>query len=171
MLGAGGNDNPAPALLREMMCAAGSWSADSTSVEPLRDLYFRTLAGLCAKWADSRPVLLLPAGRTAPLTRTIDYLLLNVRDANLEAASAVAAMSTRSLRRHFVEETGLSWRAYVRRLRVQKALELWTHTDLGVAAIAAEIGFESLSAFSEAFASIVGESPGRYCARIRSHIN
>jgi AraC-like DNA-binding protein len=159
---------PAPPLLREMMCAAGDWNSENASVEPFRESYFRTLAGLCHPWAHRQRVLPLPAARTPRLTRAIDYLLLNLRHANLETASAVAAMSTRSLRRHFVAETGLSWRAYVRRLRVQKALELWTDTDLSAAGVGAEVGFESLSAFSEAFTCIVGESPGRYRARIRA---
>jgi AraC-like DNA-binding protein len=67
-------------------------------------------------------------------------------------------MSARSLAPRFDNEVGMSMRAWRRRLRLFKAIEL-LGGGLSVTQIALELGYSSTSAFTYAFRSEMGHSP------------
>jgi AraC-like DNA-binding protein len=67
-------------------------------------------------------------------------------------------MSARTLARRFDEEVGMSMRAWRRRLRLFKAIEL-LGGGLSITQIALELGYGSTSAFTYAFRSEMGRSP------------
>jgi AraC-like DNA-binding protein len=62
------------------------------------------------------------------------------------------------LGRRFEEEVGTSMRAWRRRLRLFKAIELLAG-DLSVTQIALELGYGSISAFTYTFRTEMGHSP------------
>ncbi|MEM5388733.1 helix-turn-helix transcriptional regulator [Paraburkholderia phymatum] len=78
-----------------------------------------------------------------------------------EAWSAMFGMSTRTLARHFVTETGMSLRSWRRRMRLFRAIEL-LGGGLGVTRTAMELGYGSTSAFVYAFRLEMGTSPQAY---------
>lgn len=75
-----------------------------------------------------------------------------------------AAASTRTLSRLFEAETGMGFRAWRQRLRLQRAM-LLLGDGRPVAAVAREVGYRSPSAFIVAFRQLFGFAPGVVVAR------
>ncbi|MFC3136090.1 helix-turn-helix transcriptional regulator, partial [Microbaculum marinum] len=72
-----------------------------------------------------------------------------------------AGMARRSFARRVAAETGLSFGAWRRRLRMLRAIEQLAAGD-PVTAVALETGYDSVSAFIHAFRGELGVTPGRY---------
>jgi AraC-like DNA-binding protein len=70
-----------------------------------------------------------------------------------------ARLSERSLARRFSDETGMTWRQMLRRMRMIRAIELLSNADDQVLNIALGVGYESLSAFNKAFRDFSGHTP------------
>ena len=78
---------------------------------------------------------------------------------------AVAHVSPAHFSRQFRATFGETPHAYLRRRRVERAMELLRETDRSVTDICFDVGFASLGTFSRTFRAIVGESPSGYRAR------
>jgi transcriptional regulator GlxA family with amidase domain len=76
------------------------------------------------------------------------------------ALAKVAGLSRAPFARRFREATGRSPVRWLAEQRLAVAEELLLETDLGLAAIAAEIGYGSEFAFSKAFKRRFGVAPG-----------
>lgn len=76
--------------------------------------------------------------------------------------AAHAAMSVRSLNRHFRDQTGMSPLRWLVRQRLRRAQHLLEATDRPVSDIGAAVGFTSETAFRERFRELVGVSPREY---------
>jgi AraC-like DNA-binding protein len=83
----------------------------------------------------------------------------------VEEWAATLGMSGRTLARRFTEEVGMSMRAWRRRLRLFKAIEL-LGGDRSVTQIAFELGYSSTSAFIYAFRNEMGHSPQMHRRRL-----
>ena len=79
---------------------------------------------------------------------------------DLARVAARCALSTRSLRRHLAAQ-GLSFRAELRRLRLEYAHHALAHTDLPIAEIARRLGYSEQSALTRAVRQALGVSPSR----------
>jgi len=62
----------------------------------------------------------------------------------------------------FKRRTGFSPSAYVRQVRVDKAKELLSFTDLDIVDIAVQVGYNSHSAFTRAFHQLTGMTPQQF---------
>lgn len=80
----------------------------------------------------------------------------------LDDAANVAALSRYYFSRYFREQTGQSFRSYVRRVRVSRAERLLIESELPIAAVADESGFASVKTFNRVFRSVTGCSPSEY---------
>jgi len=101
----------------------------------------------------------LPWPRRGVLLRLCEALYANPSDPRgVEEWGAILGMSGRTLARRFDEEVGMSMRAWRRRLRLFKAIEL-LGGGLSVTQIALELGYSSTSAFTYAFRTEMGRSP------------
>lgn len=156
----------APPLLREMVKGAIRWPPHDKTPDPLRDLYFRTLALLSKEWLADELPFWLPQSDDPQLVRAIDYTLNHLAAVTADDASSAAAMSSRSFRRHFAESLGMSWRDYLVKARLLRAMEMLARPGTRVADVADEIGYESPSAFSKAFAEFASETPREYQRRV-----
>ncbi|MBL4750149.1 MAG: AraC family transcriptional regulator [Amylibacter sp.] len=78
------------------------------------------------------------------------------------------AMSGSRFAARFRDTTGQSVMSYVARWRMSVACRLLRDTDNNLAAIADEVGYQDLAAFSRAFKELVGESPAKW--RIRDQM-
>ncbi|QDT10316.1 AraC family transcriptional regulator [Planctomycetes bacterium K23_9] len=80
----------------------------------------------------------------------------------IDAAAESVGMSRRAFTKRFTEMTGKSWLVYVRELAVQHAKQRLGNTNVPIASIAFECGFNDLSTFYRQFKRHVGESPAAY---------
>jgi AraC-like DNA-binding protein len=101
----------------------------------------------------------LPWPRQGPLMSLCEALYANPDDERSAGEWGVKlGMSARTLTRRFASETGLSMRAWRRRLRLFKAVELLAG-ETSITEIALELGYASTSAFIYMFRKEMGRSP------------
>lgn len=81
---------------------------------------------------------------------------------SLEDLAARGSISTRTLNRHFLEQTGTTPLQWVLAQRVRRAQHLLETTGLSVEHVATSVGFGSAATFRERFAKIVGVNPQSY---------
>jgi AraC-like DNA-binding protein len=145
-------------LLRELILAACNepvmWDEDG----PVRHLVALALHEI--SHAATRPIS-VPACRDPRLQRIVDALLADPADARgLEIFADIAGASARTLARLFRRETGMSFQAWRRQLRLTEALALLAQGATPARAAAA-VGYGSGPAFGAAFRATFGTTPGR----------
>lgn len=145
-------------LMREMVIGAMRWPLSAPQDEVGR-AYFAAFALLCGEWIGREAGLSLPTAADPLLRAAMEHTRANLAGADMAAVSRAAGLSERSLRRRFQTELGLTWEDYRRRARLLASVELLNATRRPIGVIAAEVGFESQSAFAKAFRALLGRSP------------
>lgn len=84
------------------------------------------------------------------------------QELRLEDIAAQAMMSTRTLSRHFREQTGTTPLQWLNRARLRKAQCLLETTGYSVEWIASHVGFGSSTTFRDQFKRLVGVNPQAY---------
>ncbi|MGC1096104.1 AraC family transcriptional regulator [Pantoea agglomerans] len=85
----------------------------------------------------------------------------------IEEAAAIAGMSLSAFHRGFRASTGLSPLQYQKHLRLYEARKELALRPGNVAAVAAEVGYESLTQFTREYARLFGEPPARSIRKLR----
>jgi AraC family transcriptional regulator, activator of mtrCDE len=83
-------------------------------------------------------------------------------DWSIARLAQLAGMSRATFVRHFSHRTGMTVGAFLTHVRMMVAADLLTETDHTVAAVAADVGYHSESAFSRAFRLASGSTPARF---------
>ncbi len=110
--------------------------------------------------AATRPIS-VPACRDARLRRVTEALLADPADPRgLDAFAEMAGASARTLARLFRRETGMSFQAWRRQLRLTEGLAALSEGE-PPARVAAAVGYSSGPAFGAAFRAAFGTTPGR----------
>jgi AraC-like DNA-binding protein len=102
----------------------------------------------------------------AAVTRAKKFISQN-QDGALCLATVAKTVNTSTFYfcKLFKRATGLTFTAYVARVRIEKAKTLLLACNRRVSGIAYEVGFQSLTHFNRVFRQIVGQSPSNYRAR------
>jgi AraC-like DNA-binding protein len=98
--------------------------------------------------------------RTARVIAILQRDLIN--PPSLEAIGREAGCSPYYLSRIFSQEAGMTIPQYLRKLRMERAAELLREGAHNVTEAALEVGYSSLSHFSQAFCQTMGCCPGLY---------
>ncbi len=88
-------------------------------------------------------------------------------DVSLEALASDAGLSRFHFCRAFKESTGLSPHAWLRQQRLEQAMNKLRDTEASIAAVAAQLGYASQTAFTAAFKKLTGETPSDWRRRMR----
>ena len=97
------------------------------------------------------------------MTRVTEYLARHLDEAPETATLArIAGLSPRQLERVFARTVGETPRAYLRRLRLERAAVQLRKSRGSILAVAIDAGFESHEAFTRAFRQRFGHSPVAY---------
>lgn len=93
----------------------------------------------------------------------IHYMKQNLAGSvTLEDTARQSNLSPNYFSKVFKEEMGYSFNQYLSRLRVERAKTLLTSTDLSVAEISGQVGYEGESYFIKIFTRFTGVTPGKY---------
>ncbi|HVQ94134.1 MAG TPA: helix-turn-helix domain-containing protein [Mycobacteriales bacterium] len=104
-----------------------------------------------------------PAPAGGGLQPLLAWLTDNLhRPLTLAHIAAHASMSTRSLSRHFRDQTGTTPIQWLNRHRIRHAQELLQATDRPIELIGHQVGFTSPTAFRDRFRQVVGVNPRDY---------
>ena len=153
-----------PPLLREMIAASVQWPIDQPQDDTGRS-FFTTFGLLCRGWIEDEAGLTLPSTSDPGLNHALTFTRDHLATATLAETCHAAGLSARTLRRRFQAELGMGWDEYRRRARLLSAIEALTGGPRSIAQIAADVGFESQSAFAKAFQQLTGETPRDFRAR------
>ena len=133
--------------------------------ERLEQLLHALLQGASAGASTPRP----PSCADERVARALS--LLHTRLAHrwtVQALAKTVGLSRAAFARRFVRELSTPPLRYLAELRLQRAAELLAAADASLAAIAAEVGYESEFAFGRAFKRRFGEPPGAWRKRVRA---
>lgn len=116
--------------------------------------------------AQARPAQVSRGGLSQRVLRQISEFT-NARNGavGLVDLSNLTGFSERHLTRAFKQSTGQTISDFLTEIRLKRAIEFLTGTDMKVREIAGELGFASSGAFCVAFARETGESPDRFRKR------
>ena len=152
-------------LMRAMVAEAARWPIDR-ALDETGHAFFAAFARLCGEWIGCEAPFTLPTAVDPALAAAIAFTRANLAEATLPQTCRAAGLSERTLRRRFQATLGMGWEEYRRRARLMAAAEALSEDRHSVARIAADVGFESQSAFAKAFRELTGETPRAF--RMRS---
>lgn len=146
------------ALLKEAVLRASTWPAGEW------DQRTANVAAVILDEIRSLPVepLGLPLPHDPRLMRIAQAIIGDPTDErDLEAWAAWGALSSRTLSRRFVDETGFNFTAWRQRARLMRSLEMLAD-DVPVQRVALDLGYSTASAFISLFRRTFGETPANY---------
>jgi AraC-like DNA-binding protein len=156
-------------LARALVTECGTWRESDEPLTAYAETLLAALAAVTWRLAERPSPVVVPAGRSPELRRALqlteERLGGQIRFADL---ADEVGLAPRSLARRFEDETGMTWRAVLRRMRVLRAIEELAAGDTPVTKIAFTVGYTSLSAFNAAFRQLTGGAPTEYRASFRS---
>ncbi|WP_437282972.1 helix-turn-helix transcriptional regulator [Sorangium sp. So ce375] len=157
-------------LAREMILHAMRWGPDHGGRDETATLFFKTLGALCREWVAEPLPFKLPVARSPELDRAMRFAREHLGERpTLDDAARAARTSTRTLSRRFVEEARTTWTEYLSTARMLRAMDLLVVSGARVTDVAIAVGFDSLGAFTRAFAAFTGERPKDYRARAQAN--
>ena len=143
------------ALMREIMVRLAE-GAEPHQLPHLASLLVDEIAAL-----DVEP-LRLPGPKDERIAKLVSALREDPADPTpLHGWADRLGVSRRTLIRRIREDTGLSFRELRRQARIMAALQQLALGE-SVTNVALDVGFDSPSAFIQAFRSVIGKTPGRY---------
>ncbi|MFT8930770.1 MAG: helix-turn-helix transcriptional regulator [Acetobacter syzygii] len=154
---------PVTTMLQEMLLHTVRWQPGSAEHDPIARSFFQTVSLLCIEQMQAKTARLftLPRATHPSIVRAMEAALASPGQANLNWMLRHAGMSERSFRRHFHEETGMTWQDWIAQARLFRAANLLAEGQR-VTDVAADVGYASLSAFAKAFTNLMGISPVRF---------
>lgn len=151
-------------LLREAVLRAASWPVQAGALDGAR----AHVAAVILDEIRSLPVepFGLPLPRDPRLQRIARALIADPADPrSLEAWASWAAVSSRTLSRRFVSETGFHFTAWRQQARMLRSLEMLA-AGAPVTNVALDLGYATASAFITLFRRTFGQTPAAYRARL-----
>jgi AraC-like DNA-binding protein/mannose-6-phosphate isomerase-like protein (cupin superfamily) len=153
-------------LMREMIVFSARWPPSRRAKDALANAFFGNFGLLLEEWLAGAPSYRLPRGRTPEIKHAIDLIIARSGALGLPELCRAVGASERSLRRHLLAETGLSFRELSATARVLRSMELLASGGYSVTDAAMAVGFNSLSAFAKSFARVTGELPRAFRERV-----
>jgi AraC-like DNA-binding protein len=155
-------------LARALVSECSRWEAGEEPLPAYAEALFAALAAVTWRLAEQPSPVVVPAGRSPELRLALQLTEERLGDqVRFEDVADEVGLAPRSLARRFEDETGMTWRAVLRRMRVLRAIEELAAGDMPVTKIAFSVGYTSLSAFNAAFRQLTGRAPTEYRASFR----
>ncbi len=155
-------------LARALVTECGTWGEYDQPLTAYAETLFAALAAVTWRLAEQPSSVVVPAGRSPELRRALQLTEQQLcGEVRFEDVADEVGLTPRSLARRFEDETAMTWRAVLRRMRVLRAIEELAAGDTPITKIAFMVGYTSLSAFNAAFRELTGRTPTQYRASFR----
>ncbi|MGN1098207.1 MAG: AraC family transcriptional regulator, partial [Clostridia bacterium] len=96
------------------------------------------------------------------LPAIIQYIKENIKTATIKALSERFHVNEEYMNRYIACESGYSFHALLKDMRLKKAAQLLKNTDISVEKAAEEVGFSDIAGFYKQFRIKFGVAPGKY---------
>jgi len=158
---------PVRSLGRELILKLSEWNKVSETMTELETASLHVIQLLIPQWAQAPAPILLPISNHPKLSPALRYVRENIQThIMLGDVAKICSMSKRTLTRLFQQELGISFSTYIRLTRVTLALEMFNESRASVSQVAFDVGYESITAFSNTFQLFVGIRPQEYLKNI-----
>lgn len=98
-----------------------------------------------------------------PVELVKQYIATNYgSELSLEVLASHVYLTPRYLSYIFIQETGSGINKYIKSFRMQKAKELLENTNMKIASICKQVGYNNVSYFCQSFREFYGKSPEKY---------
>jgi YesN/AraC family two-component response regulator len=99
----------------------------------------------------------------ANLRRAMAFIETHLHtELRLDQVAREAGMSKFRFCRHFKDDTGLTFREFLARRRIARAVELLRDRTRSISEVYLDVGFKDASHFSRVFLKMTGQSPSRF---------
>ena len=97
------------------------------------------------------------------LRRVVDFIQAHIdQPIHLDELAAAAAVSPFHFHRQFKKATGITPHHYIRQMRIERAKELLSGSELPLVEVAAQVGYSDQSHFTSTFSKMTSVTPRRY---------
>jgi AraC-like DNA-binding protein len=160
---AGGNHIEVDLIQAAVAESEGQRAGSETILARLSELLFVQVLRRYIEQLPERSSGWLAALRDPCISRALQAIHSDPsRNWTLEALGREAGMSRAVFAERFTDTISETPMRYLAKWRMQLAAALLSHSDLPVEEVAARVGYQSQAAFSRAFKSIVGTTPGKW---------
>lgn len=150
---------PAPAVLKEMLLYASKWNR-VLDIDKEQKLFLKALLYSLPNFCEESMALEIPVPSDDRLIPLCNYINKNYRfNFDIQALANMANLSVRTLQRIFKKETGITLQKYLQLVRILKSIELLDTKKYTLTEIAYKVGYQSLSAFSLSYSSLMKDGP------------
>jgi len=158
---------PMQSLGQKLILKLVEWEQLSSEMSELETASLLVIRLLIPQWVQAKIPLLLPASNHPKLSPALSYVRENIQaHVALDDVAKFCSMSKRTLTRLFQQELGISFSTYIRLARITLALEMFNESGASVSRVAFEVGYESITAFSNTFRLFVGVRPQEYLKKL-----
>lgn len=151
---------PANNLIIELIRFTERWNKQSiTSKNEFSELLFG-LFHILSEEKNKQLSIMLPFSDDAKMIKIINYVEQYYgTNLSIEMMTQHFNMSERTFTRWFKKELGITFKQYVKSVRITKAIEFLLKTNLSISEIANKVGYDSLPSFSKIFHEFTGKRP------------
>jgi AraC-like DNA-binding protein len=150
---------PASPLVKEMIIYTERWSAHQGQ-EKFKEDFFHVIQKLLPAEMSHAIAVYLPTTTHEKLAQVIEYLQVHLQEKqSMPGIAKTFGLSVRSLTRLFSSHLGITFSTYLKMARMIKALEMIENGYTNVSHIAYQVGYDSLSTFSNNFLEIYQKRP------------
>ncbi|WP_316803212.1 AraC family transcriptional regulator [Pedobacter nototheniae] len=148
-----------PAVLREMILFTEQWSRLDEFDETEAAFVNALIQILPSTFHNSLP-LVLPVPKNPRLAGIVDFMVENLLEGiTVPRIAKQFNVSSRTIERLFKDDIGLTVAGYVKLLKMIKSVELLSAQGAGVKQVAMQVGYNSISTFSNTFFQVLGIRP------------
>ncbi len=149
----------APRVLKEMLLYSAKWNK-KTEEDLEQTIFLHAILNSLPHFYQENDWLQIPIPRDTRLSTISQYINKNYKyNLSTDELAEIAKMSTRTLQRVFKQETGITIKKYVQLIRILKSIELIDDNQYTLSEIAYRVGYKSLSAFTNSYATIMKSTP------------
>lgn len=153
---------PVNSLLLEMLKFSEHWNGD---IFPGTHEYgfLNTIQNILPTISKHPLPIVVPTTDNERLRPVLWYIHQHLADdLTLEVIAAATGFSERTLSRVFQASLDISFFQYLKLVRITKAMEKLLESDLTISEIAYEVGYDSISSFSNTFFKMTGRRPSTF---------